>query len=238
MHSDDRIQTMIEVDRAIDFLNHHPALHRGGGGFFDNNFAFWISHVCSHGHHKEASERPEDKEVKIRQDDPRFEKFFDKYKDEGDDLDDPDCYILVPYREVYGCEWTHHRSLYVGEYMIVKWDGTDTDDILGYRDWSNYHGGREKAETFEDLLLKIEMDVKMNYGCCNGLNSLTKEELENHAKESRFIPNPSCEDDLPFHSMKLNPNYIDVSEGEINLRWWKWYETTEHYKNNWEGLRT
>lgn len=232
--SADRNELMIKVDKAMQFLENHPALHRAGHSFFDYNFRFWISHVCVNGHHKDFYEKADAVVVRLRPEDELFDKFFKDYKDDDDDRDDPFCNISVPYEKIYGRAWSHHKSVYVGEYSLVKFDKPNEDvNIFDYKYWTAYQGGRCKADTFEDLMVAIADDARSVYGDFGWQSLHTEEEIVNHAKEHPWIKDDSQKDDIPFYATKKNPNYIEVPETVINLRWWDWYRKTDHYQVNW-----
>ena len=256
----DRHTKVEQVEKAIEFLNNHPALNADYDSFFNyfnfyldrfcknnvgqifgpmkgvpkhnrflNAIAWWISSYCkngiSSGHYK-----PEDVTVRYRRGTKGFKKWKKEYfKEEdgyanlGKGLEALDS-VEVPYREVYGYEWEHERYSYVADFCVVLWRGNVYERLEGTTAF---------GETFEDLIIACEKKVKKLFGDFKYDDFYTEKEKKNHEKYS------------PFNFVKIsggashmtgNSKYIDVPLGELNLRWWKWFETTKEYQKHYSSF--
>ena len=239
----------VKVQDAIKFLDNHPAVC-GNGNFLSENFIWFMVDVCKNGEYKDTFQKPEDVEVRLRKhriyEREQFDKFYPTYKDE--EFDDEDE-IDVPYKDAYGYEWKYDHTEYVGEYCYLVYE-PDSEYINYLMDrkevtkekaeflasymsnsYQRFQGGRVTADSFEELIIKIAEDVKEKYGDFS-YDSFIKEEEKN--PEGMW---PFHFEDLNDGSgnsrMVKNEDYIRVEESTKNLRWYEWYKTTDHYKENW-----
>ena len=246
----------IKVQRAIDFLNNHPGVG-ATGDFLRDNFIWFMVDVCKNGEFKDNRQKPEDVTVRLYKRNvyrdkekgeilsAKFNDFFNEYKDEDDDDE-----IDVPYREVYGYEWEYDHTYYVGEYCFLKFH-PDEDYIKYLKEFKNvkdeqihifidnevrfynrYQGGYIRAESFEDLIIKVAEDVKEKYGDFD-YNSFVKDEEKNPPGAWPFHFEP-LNDGSGCSRMIKNEDYITVRESTKNLRWYEWFKTTDYYKEHWE----
>ena len=231
-----------------DFLNHHPGISKG---LMDNTvkeFNCWADDVCVNNKSKrDYREKPENVTVHFHRGSEGFVKYFEsRIKDEdGEDdtkLEDDREFaefdtIEVPYRVVYGCEWAYDRTVWNGEYSIHKFIGDPKKKVKPqqeYKYWNSYEGTHIfNMDSYEELIIALAEDVKKNLGDFGYESFLTDEEKANHEKERLFFFVPTKEGNA--FEMKHNRRHIDVSEEEKNLRWWKWFRTTEYYKAHWDG---
>ena len=144
-------------------------------------------------------------------------------------------------------DYNDNTYQYYGECAFFKFDPKlIKDDDKRFAAYSRKHfeayvGPSCRGDTFEDLINNIAIAVKKNYGSFTFDDFLTEAEKLNHNTESMFTPvktsakdvknNPFLKDCTRFIR---NSKYMDVSLGELNLRWWNWYRSTEHYKKNWQ----
>lgn len=248
----------VKVQKAINFLNNHPAVGCTYD-FIGDNFIWYLIDVCKNNQYRDIHEKdPKNITVKIyknhkaycKKEDQeffkgKFEQFFDKYKIDDDDID-----LDVPYREVYGCDWEYDHTEYIGEYSFFKFNpdkdlidfyidkkGIRPEDVLTMlssesTSYERYQGGYIKANSFEELIIKTAADVKEKYGDF-GYNSFIKDEEKNSKDEEPFFFKP-LNDGSGCSEMISNPNYIIVDEHTKNLRWWEWFKGTEEYEKYWK----
>lgn len=246
----------VKVQKAQDFLMRHPGVGFDGG-FFSMNFNYWMVDVCKNDVYKDYFQKPENVEVTlyksneylsddyIKRYDGMFEKFFDKYKDEDDDDE-----IYVPYKEVFGYEWKYDHTYYKGEYDFLKYnknedlikyilskgkaDEKEAEKIASYYNmhYNSFQGGTVKADSYEEMIIKIADDVRENYGNYSYEDFLTQEEKDNH-KNEWLMKFKDLNDGSGHSEMLTNPKYIRVEDYELNQRWFEWFTTTDYCKENW-----
>jgi len=123
---------------------------------------------------------------------------------------------------------------YPDEYFLkVKSDINNTLEMIidSQYAYNAYQGSSIiYADTYEELIVKMYNDVQKKYGKYCFDDFLTPEE-----KETRKNNEPFFMEELTNGNFKMvtNKKYIRIPEQILNLRWWDWYKTTEHYKNTW-----
>lgn len=239
-----------QVQESLDFLNNHPGVCYDGW-FEKTNMVWWLVDRCKNGEHKDYFQKPSNIEVSLYKDDKYFDKFWEKYKDEDDDINEDFISIYVPYSEIYGYDWKYKHSEYSGEYCFYKYsqdkdyidylkiaknvDDKRAETIACYMNtcWNAHQGGTIYADSFEELIIKTAEDVKTKYGdfCCEDF--LTAEEKQNHKDRwaMRFEP---LTDRSGYSEMVINDKYISVEQKDYSLRWWDWFIKTEYCREKWK----
>ena len=95
---------------------------------------------------------------------------------------------------------------------------------------------KKATDVIEVVLCETEKKakkVKKLFGDFKYDDFYTEKEKKNHEKYS------------PFNFVKIsggmsqiasNSKYVDVPLGELNLRWWKWFETTKEYQKHYASF--
>lgn len=223
-----------KFQKALGFLSLHPALSGELG--FTSSFCWWPLDVCKNGHAL-ISQRPKDATVRAYKGSALYWKFVEKYRDPEDEEKHP-LTIDIPYKAIYGYDWKFNKMEYGGDYSIYRcfsYDKGAKPDKCWNEQYGAFQGGYCKADSFEELIIKLASDAKRKYGNFKNTDFYTKEETENNADQDCFFFVETREDEKhgKLYEMKSNPDYLFISDGKLNLRWWDWYITTEHFKKNW-----
>jgi len=223
-----------KFQKSLDFLSSHPALSGGLG--FTSAFSWWPMDVCKNGHAL-VEERPKNATVRAYKGSALYWKFVEKYRDVEETEKHP-LQIDIPYKAIYGYDWQFHKMIYGADYSIyrcVSYDKGATPVKSFNEIYGAFQGGYCKADSFEELIIKLAADAKRNYGNFKNTDFYTKEETENNANEDCFFFIETKNDPKhgKLYEMKENPKYMFISDGKLNLRWWNWYMTTEHFKKHW-----
>ena len=224
----------MKMTKALDFLNEHPATN---GDLPFVNALWWSAYpVCKNGEPKEDYVPVKKTSVYINKGTKLFERFKDRF------LDDPeDTFMHVPYREVYGCEWEFAKYVYSGEFSIYRADAASLSkrkksEYYAYPMYGAYQGGFARKDSFEEMIIECARIVKRDYGNFTRNDFLTKEEVENHRIERCFFTEDCIHEGKPAYQLVDNPKYINVTNEQLNLRWWEWYKTTKHCLKNWKWI--
>jgi hypothetical protein len=143
--------------------------------------------------------------------------------------------IEIPYDKIFGYPWEFKQVEYWWEITFFVFDGNPYSfkDNMDYKKWGRYSGcyyGKEGSTlTFEDMTINSAKCVKEEYGDFRSHDFMTKEELENHEKNTCFNP---C-----GNTLKFNKKHVDINLGLMNLRWLDWYiknKTEEVIIKDWE----
>jgi len=174
--------------------------------------------------------------VSVYRDDPLAEKYKDQFKKEYKDkqLESFDS-IEIPYEEKYGEPWrfSHVEYWYETTFRVFDGDVNSETDYFDFKKWTSYAGPQGGANTFEDAIIEATKEVKKVFGSFKHDSFLTPEEIENNKKESMFFTE-KCKDNDELYELHRNHKHIFVHDGHKNLRWLKWFMTTEYAKKNWE----
>ena len=247
-----------QVQDALDFLNNHPGVCHDSC-FVNSNLTFWMVDVCKNNEYKDYFHNDKNpvevylpRDGRYKKDRENFKKFVEKYKDEDETVEE--CsQIYVPYKEIYGYDWEYDRTYYKGEYCFYKYyrdeqyidylkttRKIDDSEAVKLASWlhtsySGYQGGDVKADTYEEMIIKIAEDVKRKYGDFSCEDFLTEEEKENHENIDWMFKFEPCEDREGCSEMLRNPDYIRIEQYQYNQRWVEWFKTTDYYKKHWDG---
>jgi hypothetical protein len=225
-----------KVKEAYCFLNNHPAINRDLGDFLNINFNWWLDDYCKHNIVKETCENIETMTVDVFSNEDNYQKFYNKYADENNDKDHPCDYLNVPYVEIYGELWSYYRTLYCGNYSWFTYSPNKKYPKISNLQYEAYEGSFIRAETWEELIIKVADDVKEKFGDFKSEDFYTEKEKENHIKEEYFNRIPiEHNNQIKMFTLKRNKKYIEVSQGQLNLRWFDWFKTTKYFKDNWES---
>jgi hypothetical protein len=232
------IKLQLKAKQAFDFLNDHPALNNPSSSVcvFGSSIWFYMARCCKHNLSDGCLY-----DVNVY----RGTKGWEKYKDKFDktfekDKDTPKLLqsIRVPYKEYYGEPWKFDHVEYWYETTFYAFLGNPYNRKEDYasENWGGYCGPEGGANTFDEMLIKCAAAVKRKFGNFNSYYDMhTKEELANHKKNMPMLFKPIKGDKRGCKLMVDNPKYKNVSQGEINLRWLKWYNQTDSCKKNWPG---
>ena len=118
---------------------------------------------------------------------------------------------------------------------VVKDIREDGHWLRGREFYRAYQGIYVESDTWEEMVIDMAEKVKKNYGNFSYMDFYTDEEKENNAKEDvAFFEKIEDDEHEGMSKMIFNEKFIHVSDAELNLRWWEWYKTTEHYEKNWK----
>jgi hypothetical protein len=229
------LQKQIEAKAALDFLRDHPALHNESGDSLCDGMWFMMETCCKHntGHWTEYDG------VTVWRGDPDWEKYKDLFDaQEADDVSDETPLnlrsIKVPYLQYYGEPWVADHMEYWYESSFSVFTGNPYEKHAAYdpRNWAGHGGPQGGANTFEDMLIDMAKEVKAAYGNWSEYGAFhTPEENKNHEKVEAlsFVDTETPK----YKQVIFNDEHVDISDGLINLRWLKWYMTTDHAKEHW-----
>ena len=220
--------------RAMEFLQYHPAFVNPMATFFVDS-GVTIVPSCKRGlaecyKHACVMERG----------DKGWKKFENRFKKEDKEYEEEVSDIYVTYKEKYGEPWVFDHVSYVCEVDFFAFTGDPymTKDVNDCKKYDRHHGWYETANTFEDMLINCAKATRKLYGnfSVSRPDFLTEEEIDNHKHEDYFtfdLFRSGKNKEINF--AEVNPNYMDVSDGLMNLRWLKWFSLTEYCKEEFEG---
>jgi hypothetical protein len=221
----------IRASKCLDFLHDHPISPDiiSSSGLPDCLYIS-LQPCCKNGYSSSAKHG-----ISIYRDDPLAEKFkaeFDK-EYEGEKQNDFDS-IDIPYKDKFGEPWRFDHVEYWYEISFKVFEGNvkSKTDYFDFKKWANYGGLESGAYSFEDAIIEGTKWVKKTFGNFGYNSFLTPEEIENH-KHHNMFNSKKCEDREGFYEMIDNDKYIDVHNGHKNLRWLKWFMTTDYAKEHW-----
>ena len=225
----------INAMNALDFMRNHPSFNPEilGDSLFDGNW-FYMSKCCKRG--KSESSR---RFMTVYRGQKGWKKFKDKFDREYKDSDEPLEYqnICVSYKEFYNEPWVFDHVEYWYETTFFVYDGDPYDKLacMDYKNWSRHSGDRGGANTFEDALIKQARTMRKLYGSFSHDDFITKTELNNHSKNRMFNDDFLREENgIRSINCEPNPEYLNVTNGMLNLRWLKWFMTTEYCKKEYD----
>ena len=231
------LQKQIEAKEALDFLRNHPALQAERANSLFDGLWFLMETCCKH----DKSHWCGHDGVTVWGEDEGWEKYKDLFDAQAKDDDEDGTplklrSVKVPYEQFYGEPWKadHMEYWYEVSFFIFIGNPYDKKDSWDIRNYAGYGGPEGGANTFEDMLIEIAKEVKEAYGDWGKYGEFhTPEEKKNHeATEPAFFIDT---EDKKYKQMIFNEEHVDISDGLINLRWLKWYMTTDHAKKNWES---
>jgi len=226
-------QKRIKALNALDFMRSHPAFSPEllGDSLFDGTW-FHMTKCCKRG--KSDSSRKFMTVYRGQKGWKRFKKKFDReYKDSDEKLEFQN--ITVSYKEFYGEPWKFDHVEYWYETTFFVYDGNpyDQDACRDYKYWSRHSENHGGAYTFEDALIKQAREMKQLYGSFCHDDFITKAEINNQNKNHMF--KHDILDTSNRHTLcERNPKYLNVTNGMTNLRWLKWFITTDYCKKDYD----
>lgn len=232
-------KTAMAFQKAITFLNDHPALNMTSGDFFSSNLTWSYYPICRYGEIREQHVGDKDdftimlyrKERKVSME--KYRTLCEKY-----DEDISEEMIMVKYSDVYGCKWKYAADMYMGDFSIFKYDGmkryvTGLQEMYpSYDSFGRYQGQATRKNTFEDMIVDLAKKAAKNYGNYAYQDFLTDDEKNNLSDNRPFFLVPKNDG---MFEMLSNPDYKQVYDWQINIRWWDWFRTTSYYEKNWKG---
>lgn len=221
-----------KCEKALEELGMHPAINMHSGDFMNVNVFWRMYQVCKNGVAKDFPIISDDNVVvRIYNDNPEYKKYADKYSDDGESV------LYVPYFDYYGYKWVFDRFEYWMEIDMFKYIGNSFDikETSDLNNWRRYHGNSFIGSSLEECISNAYDYVVENYGKFKYEDFLTDEEKNNHKSERMFFHEEINIDGKKMFQLIDNSKYINVSDVEINKRWWGWFRKTEYYNKNWSG---
>jgi len=219
-----------EYIKAINFLQNHPGLSE----FIYYNVEFYPYMICKNKVNDEfANGNPN---IIIDSKDKKYSKLVKKFPP-----DEPNDFIIVPYKDYYGYSWKFHKMEYFFgiSFQIFNQTAFEKNKRHEY-DYENYfqkyYGTSFNTDTIEDGYIKIAKWVKENLGDWSRYDFYTPEEIKNHTNNTPFfsIPYNKKTNGKLYYKMESNSKWITVYDWQLNLRWAKWLKTTEYWRKTWE----
>lgn len=222
--------------RALEFLREHPAFNASLADSLCNGMWFYMTPCCKRGYSESSKNY-----MTIYRNSKGWKKFKDRFdreaeedKLEGSELEFQS--INVTYKERFNEPWSfdHVEYWYELSFSVFEGDPYKDSDSWDYKKWGNYQGVEGGAKTFEDMLLDAARKHKKYFG-----NFKKYQDFHTDAEKR-------CQKDIqPFHfkpvegqpklsEMISNRDYVDVSDGLVNLRWLKWFIEQDYAKKNWK----
>lgn len=220
---------------ALEFMRNHPAFNPEilGDSLFDGNW-FYMAKCCKRGKSESAK-----RFTTVYRGQKGWERFKKKFEREYKDDDQPLEYqnICVSYKEFYNEPWVFDHIEYRYETTFFVYDGDPYDEIacMDYKNWSRHSGDHSGANTFEDMLIKQAKTTRKLYGSFSNDDFITKTEQNNHSKNRMFTGDFLREENgIKSANFDPNPEYLNVTTGMLNLRWLKWFMTTDYCKKEYD----
>ncbi|MCK9154733.1 MAG: hypothetical protein M0P12_01315 [Paludibacteraceae bacterium] len=215
----------LKTIEALEFLKEHPAFAFESDNPICCGFWFGMHDVCKRGYSKSAING-----ITVF---PSQKKNWEKFKHllPEDEKDDPCPSVEVKYADLFGEPWESHHVEFWWEISFFIWQGPkiSCDNHLKIYDrinWQMCSGPEGGSRSFEDAIIKAAETVKKIYGDFCNEDFLTPEERFNHETENLFLSEN--------FTLEHNPKYIQITNDVFNLRWLKWFMTTEYAKKNWD----
>jgi hypothetical protein len=233
----------MKAQEALEFLRNHPALCKEGEDSICDGIHFMMEPCCKHGLSHWAGKTG----VTYYEGSDEWSKYPDivaeEYKDDTDSTLVGLRQIDVPYERVYGEPWAYDHMEYWYEITFFVFIGNPYEKLGSYKpeNWGAYGGPHGGANTFEDMLIAAADDVKKVYGDFDSYSDewLLPEEQNSHKTTPLFFDEISTSptilgDKTITKKIIFNQDYISVEQGLINLRWLKWFITTDYAKTEWD----
>ena len=222
---------------ALNFLERHPAMN---GILSTPTSAIWFSiqTVCKRGYSEDARNS-----VSVYRKSKDAARFKDRFEKEMEDYNAEELKrwgslisIDVSYKELFGEDWAFDHIEYWGELSFYMFQGRPTKkNNVDQKNWQACAGVEIGGRTYEEMVIKVVKEFKKNFGNFDKEDFLTKEEKENNKRKMPFHFKPFKKEgsSLKYSTMVYDKDYMHVNDAELNLRWQKWYKTTDHYRKNW-----
>jgi hypothetical protein len=226
----------LKAQSMLWFFYCHPALESPIHGPFEL-LSIEISNVCKNGY-----TNPMKGMVNLYYTPERYKKFkaeFDKEFKECSEFE-LKCKSLIsidiPYEKLYGEKWCSDHIEYWGSLSPLIFLGKDFKDQYNYKKWQRYSGVEAKGSNFEELIINLGTKFKKIFGDYNKDDFLTPKETKNNKGKPPFIFKEVKDSKIVGRISKKNPEYINLSESEINRRWLMWFSKTPYCKKNWPKI--
>jgi len=228
----------IKTQEAIWFLGQHPAIASQMNPVF-SAIDFQIERVCKRGF-EESCKRGIQITIRsklAKKFKEEFKKKLEKLKQEIDEkeynLESHFMSIWKSYKEVFNEQWKFDHVQYYGSVSFFVFHGKNTDlkEEMNLNNWQRYEGMQITKRTFEEMIIALASQFKKIFGDFTDDDFITKKEKENHKKHRSYLHKKIK--NSRFIRLVKNPEYIRVSDAEINRRWLKWFVKTDYAKKNW-----
>jgi len=229
----------IKAIKALDFLRCHPAFSTDvfGDSLFDGAW-FMMTECCKRGRTDYSGKHG----VTIYRGDKGWRKYEDRFEEEHkDDKDTPKNLqnIDISYEEWYGEPWKFDHVEYWYETTFFIFEGNPYGAIMEHSDyhkWGRYAGPQGGANTFEDMVINCAKKVKRAFGDFDDFKDFRlPEEIANHKEQDSFnFRDIKSGKSKGFFRMIKNKDSLDVYNGLVNVRWLKWFMTTDYCKKHWD----
>jgi hypothetical protein len=223
---------------SLDFLRAHPAISWDNGDSLFSGMWFHMEECCKHGKSAYAGKFG----IDVWEGMTGWERFKDKI--DAEYADEPNYKfkrIVIPYEEYYGEPWAFDHVEYWYEITFFVYTGelwsndSGINSYLKHENWSRFAGPTGGANSFDEMLIDCATKVREVYGEFNKDNDsmLTVEEI---AWRNRRYSLDSPRDFLAeINDGTFRSKHIDIHDGILNLRWLKWFITTDYAKENWRS---
>jgi len=229
----------IKAVNALQFLQSHPAFSTEvtGNTLFDGAWMH-MAKCCKRGICESAKNMltvyrgdKNWKNVKYK-----FDKLEKKYAKDNEDLPKEFHSVYVKYSELYNEPWKfdHVEYWYETTFFIYEGNPYDRKQCSDYKKWDSFSGPEGGANTFEDMIIEQAKKVKKIYGNFDREKDFRLDaEIKNNKDNEMFNTwDKDCDTRTSRLCLDRNPEYLDVTIGMINLRWWQWFVETDYCKEN------
>jgi len=226
----------IKAINALQFLQNHPAIstEATGNTLFDGAWMH-MAKCCKRGICESAKNmltvyRGDKNWENVKY---KFDKLEKKYAKVNDDIPKEFYSVYVKYSELYKEPWKfdHVEYWYETTFYIYEGNPYDRMECLDYKKWDGFSGPEGGANTFEDMIVEQASKVKKIYGNFDKEKDFRLEaEIKNHKENEMFHKFDTEKGRL---CLDRNLEYLDVTVGMINLRWWQWFVHTDYCKEHW-----
>ena len=231
-------QKSIKCSNCIEFLNGHPALIRSINDFIFTNLTFYIDPVCKRGYSKNSKNS-----IQLYKGEKNWKTFENKFKKEFSEEElkkyDNLSPIYVTYKERFNDNWKfdHIEYRYDLSFYVFTGNLKRKQDVYDFSKWEGYQGFWGKSKDFETMMISTSERVKKTFGNFSSYSNYknhfyTEHELKNHKEKDPFLYKPLDND---MTEMIFNKKYFNVNQALINLRWLKWFVTTDYCKKRWKN---
>jgi hypothetical protein len=215
------------ADASI-FLSEHPAYNSEQGSALFDGLWFMMAVCCKYG---KTGDPDNVNEVTIYFEGENIEKYNDLFMAEY-----PEDYpylnelhsVDIPYEEYYGEPWKedHVEYWYETTFHVFQGNPYCKTDYLDQSKWGRYCGLIGGSLTFEDMLIDIKEKTENIFGCFDSHS------FETDAEKAYF---QKKWENFDITQSLINNDYmmVMVRPGLHNLRWLKWFMTTNYAKKHW-----
>ena len=209
---------MKKYEKAVDFLNEHPALNVYNGSFF-SQFTFWTNEICKNGEHKDSFLKDPNKvTVSFYRGSDGFEKYKDEYFDDEDGREEEYDFfdsVDVPYKVVYGYEWELDKYQYAGEFCIFRFDEDSLEKHICVKETKDCKIGEEfsrmrlrmlmsniSEETLKENFILVKKDIRED-------SAWLRDRMHYNAYQGEYVKADTWEEMIIGLAEKAKENYGD-----------------------------